>query len=110
MRPAQAEVGDAGVMTDANDVLADLIERPDPAIDRGPEHSGVLLRLLRELGDRFLPLVRERDVEKAAELDLGEAWACGSADDVELPTHAPERDALEGRGLHPRPRPADRHA
>src|SRR2546430_1455426 len=70
VRSAQAEIGDPGIAPHAHDVLADLVERSDAPIDRRSEHGRIDLRLIGELGDRFLAIVGERGVPDAGPLDL----------------------------------------
>src|SRR5437867_12860049 len=104
MRPAQAEVCDAGIATDANDVLAYLIEHPDGPIHGRPDYRRVDLRLRRELGNRPVAVIGEHDIEKAAQFDLAEARTRGLANDVDLPAYARGRDVVGGRRPHSRAR------
>src|SRR5437870_11136655 len=68
-RAARAEeVADAGLAPHPNDVLAKLVDRPDPAIHGRPEYGWIDLPLLGELGNRLLPVVGARGVAVTAQL------------------------------------------
>src|SRR2546430_14320539 len=67
---------------------------PDAAIDRGIEYGRIDVPLLGELSDRLFAIVGQRDVDEAAELELGEARAGCRANDIELSPHAGGRDVL----------------
>src|SRR2546422_8695103 len=110
MRPPKEEVRNARLAPDPNDVVADLVERPDAAIDRGIEYGRIDVPLLGELSDRLFAIVGQRDVDEAAELELGEARAGCRANDIELSPHAGGRDVLRRGRPHSGARRAHRDA
>src|SRR5207249_9282144 len=84
VRSAQAEVADPQSLAVLADLVADLLERADPCVDRPPQDLRIRSRFLGHLADRGLTVRGERHVQELAELDRAEAIARGSADPIDL--------------------------